>query len=149
MADARKTVNSVSYKTKADIYDLLPGEECVRQAKYNEAQDVNRFSLVTSGRKPSPKQITQLCDTVGQCDVTRPAVLLWGYFNEELRSLYEAGIAVIAVTWKRLRLIFPNSALHIHKKQKLATLDAARRVGMDICLREVSSVWETMKNVTD
>ena len=51
---------SARYKTGAEIYPLLDKETCLKRARFNEEQRIERFSIVTSGKKPNREQIRQI-----------------------------------------------------------------------------------------
>ncbi|MFW5630600.1 MAG: radical SAM protein [Acetivibrio ethanolgignens] len=109
--NCRFCAQSIHNHTNAEEYPLLPTEEIVIKAKKNDEQGVLRYSIVTSGKRLSDKEINQMCGAVQQIrEKTGIAVCIsFGLLNEEqYRKLRAAGVTRVHNNLETSRKNFSN-----------------------------------------
>ncbi len=148
--DCKWCAQSSYSKARIEIYPLITKHEAIRQASYNSKQGIKRFSLVTSGRKVSKKEVDKICEIVKSLpEEIIPCVSLGLIDKEDMRKLRDAGVTRYHCNIETAPGYFGNLCTTHTIEDKMATIDAAREAGMSICSGGIIGMGESMEDRID
>ena len=147
--DCKWCSQSVFHNTDVKVYDFVREEEVWAKANLAENKKVEFFSLVTSGRKLSAKQVkraTQLYRKARQIYPSLNFCASMGLLNKsELQELYSAGVRRYHCNIETAPSLFPTLCSTHTQQQKLKTIKWAKEVGMEVCSGGIIGMGESMK----
>ncbi len=151
--DCKYCAQSAHYHTACgEHYPLLDTEALLTGAKHNEAQGVLRYSIVTSGRRLSDREVDQVCESIRviRRETSIEVCVSFGLLGEEqFRKIREAGASRVHCNLETSARYFPQVCTTHTYEEKIETLKAAKRAGLSICSGGILGLGETMEDRID
>lgn len=151
--DCKYCAQSAHYHTACEEnYPLLSTEELVAGAGHNAAQGVLRYSIVTSGKRLSEKEIEQACESIRRIkeETSIEVCVSFGLLEEaQFRKLKEVGASRVHCNLESSARYFPEVCTTHTYEEKIETLKAAKRAGLSICSGGILGMGETMEDRID
>lgn len=138
---------SAHYKTGVKEYGYVSISEALKNAKYAKDKRVQRFSLVTSGKKIPDSQtenIAKIYEEMGKLGIA-----LCGSFGllskDQLKRLKEAGMTRYHCNLEAAPSYFPKLCTTHTIEEKLQTLKYAKELGYEICCGGIIGMGENLR----
>ncbi len=148
--DCSYCAQSSRYPVEAvETYPLLGVEEMTREAEYNAQSGVHRFSLVTSGRRLSPRDLNGISDALAHIrdNVNIQLCSSNGLLSfEDFQQLKEHGLVRYHNNLESSAAHFPRICTTHTYEEKIASIRAAQKAGLSICSGGIMGLGETMED---
>ncbi len=150
--DCKWCSQSAHNDAKVDIYEMVDTNVAIKTAVNNENKGVKRYSLVTSGRAVSNKNIQRLCLTYKairkHSDIKLCASM--GLLNRtQLEDLKAVGVEHYHCNLESSRRFFPEVCSSHTYDEKIATLKMAQELGIAVCSGGIIGLGETVEDRVD
>ncbi len=151
--DCRYCAQSAHYRRgETQSYGLMSTEMLLEGAKYNAARGVLRYSIVTSGRGLSQREVEQVCESIRviRQETDIQVCVSFGLLEEEqFVRIRQAGASRVHCNLESSARFFPQICTTHSWQDKVRTLKAARRAGLSICSGGILGLGETMEDRID
>jgi len=145
--DCAFCAQSVHHKTKCEVFGLCSEAQLVKA--YSEASHlpISRFGVVTSGPTQGPAAVERVAKAVARSKKTRVewCASLGSVGDADLRSLKKAGVKRFHHNIETAESFFPEvCSTHTHA-ERISTIRAVRRSGMQICSGGILGMGESLR----
>lgn len=146
--DCKWCAQSAHYHAHIHEYPLVSYEKLSEAAEFSRSKGIGRFSIVTSGKRLKPGEVEQLCSSVRELAAKTDIRLCLsaGLLSEEdLRIFREAGISRYHCNLESSPSFFGRLCTTHTQEEKISTLKAAVKAGLEICSGGIIGMGETME----
>lgn len=150
--DCKYCAQSKHYNTNVEEYSLLDDETILNLAKENEKKGVLRFSIVTSGRKPSKSDLEKICNIIRKIkkETKLEVCASLGLLDKnDLAKLKEAGLTRIHNNLESSERFFKTVCTTHTTMDKIQTIKYAQELGIEVCSGGISGLGENWEDRID
>lgn len=150
--DCRWCAQATRHHTGCKTYNTIDEEEVMKAARENEAAGIRRFSLVTSGKRVTEKDMPPFLSIYKRLTSETSLYLCasMGLIDEQqLNQLSAAGVKRYHCNLETSSSYFPKLCTTHTSEEKKQTIRAAKRAGMKICSGGIIGMGETMADRID
>lgn len=150
--DCKWCSQSAHNQSEVEVYEMVDSKLAVEMAKKNENYGVKRYSLVTSGRGVSNKNLKALIgvyeDIKKESDISLCASM--GLLRkDQLQDLKNVGVEHYHCNLESSRRFFPEVCTSHTYDEKIETIKMAQSLGMKICSGGIIGMGEHMEDRID
>jgi biotin synthase len=146
--DCHWCAQSAHHSTGVREYEYISEKEMLDAYSENLAHGVQRFSLVTSGRKVPAGHMAAFCSLfrkAGAAGSMHLCASMGLLSKDQLQQLRDAGVTRYHCNLEAAASYFPSLCSTHTQADKLETIRAAREVGMQVCCGGIIGMGENMR----
>lgn len=150
--DCKYCAQSAHNHTDCEVYDFLPEDQILDACRLNEAEGVDRFSIVTSGKALTGEEFKKALHAYEtmhrECKIDLCASM--GFLSsEQLHELHKAGVTSYHHNIETSRRNFPNICTTHTYDMKIETLKKVKAEGLYVCSGGIIGMGETWEDRLD
>jgi len=149
--DCSFCAQSAHSDTGAKVYPLLDKGKILEAVLSSKENGVRRFCIVTSGKKPSDRELNEICGFIEAIRETGllPCATLGMLDREQLARLKDAGLHRYHHNLETSEAFFSEICTTHTYIDKIKTIEAAKSLGLSVCSGGIFGLGESWQDRID